>query len=148
MKLTSEETGVVPTGYASRSPAYYLSTMQPEILQSLYPEQLAEFERILAEAIPKPAPKLVDLRFVIDLIVSRFYVVLFIGKDRRAKQRRYIPDRLTRIGNAIVVLLILLSANLAISGFILLAGYLLKSAIGIDLFPGHFPAVVKRFFGG
>ena len=97
--------------------------------------------------MPKPSAKLVDLRFVIDLIVSRFYVVLFIGKDRRAKQRRYIPRALTKIGNTIAIIIILLGANLTISAFIVLLGYLLKSAIGIDLLPGHFPDTVKHLFG-
>jgi len=100
----------------------------------------------LNEAIPRPSPKLVDFRFVVDLIVSRFYVVLFIGKDRRRKPRRYIPEKLARVGNVITATVFLLSANLAVSAFILLAGYLVKSAIGIDLLPGHFPSLIKQFF--
>jgi hypothetical protein len=72
--------------------------------------------------------------------------VLFVGKDKRAKQRSYVPRSITKIGNTIAVLVILLGANLAFSAFILLAGYLLKSAIGFDLLPGHFPETVKHFF--
>jgi hypothetical protein len=131
--------------YASRNPNYYLAKLAQPIRESLTSEQLEAFHQILSEAIPKPSPKLVDLRFVIDVLVSRFYVVLFIGKDSRRKQRRYIPRLLTRIGNTIAVLVILVGVNLTLSAFILLAVYLLKSAIGIDLFPGHFPDTVKHW---
>jgi hypothetical protein len=133
--------------YSSHTPNYYLSRLASTIRESLTPEQLDAFHQILSEAIPKPSAKLVDLRFVIDLILSRFYVVLFIGKDRRAKQRRYMPRAMTRIGNTIAIIIILLGANLTISAFILLLGYLLKSAIGLDLLPGHFPDTVKHLFG-
>lgn len=133
--------------YISRTPEYYLAKLASPIRESLTLEQLEAFHQILNEAIPKPSPKLVDLRFVIDLVVSRFYVVLFIGKDRRKKQRRYIPQVITRIGNTIAVVLILLGANLALSAFILLAAYLFKSALGVDLLPGHFPDTIKHFFG-
>ena len=132
--------------YSSHTPHYYLSKLAAPIRESLTPEQLDAFHQLLSEAMPKPSAKLVDLRFVIDLLVSRFYVVLFIGKDRRAKQRRYIPHIMTKIGNTIAILIILLGANLTISAFMILAVYLLKSAIGIDLLPGHFPDTVKHFF--
>ncbi|WP_219904709.1 hypothetical protein [Stenomitos frigidus] len=132
--------------YSSHTPNYYLSKLAAPIRNSLTPEQLEAFHQILNEAIPKPSAKLVDLRFVIDLLVSRFYIVLFIGKDRRAKKRRYVPQVMTKMGNTIAIVIILLGANLTISAFILLAAYLMKSAIGIDLLPGHFPDTIKRFF--
>lgn len=136
-----------PSDYVSRTPEYYLEKLDSPIRESLTLEQLEAFHQILSEAIPKPSPKLVDLRFVIDLVVSRFYVVLFIGKDRRKKQRRYMPQVITRIGNTIAVAIILLGANLALSAFIILAVYLLKSAVGVDLLPGHFPHTIKHLFG-
>lgn len=133
--------------YISRTPDYYLTKLASPIRESLTLEQLEAFHQILSEAIPKPSPKLVDLRFVIDLVVSRFYVVLFIGKDRRRKPRRYVPQVITRMGNTIAVAIILLGANLALSAFILLVVYLLKSALGVDLLPGHFPDTIKRLLG-
>lgn len=132
--------------YVSRTPNYYLSKLSSPIRESLTPEQLEALHQLLSEAIPKPSAKLVDLRFVIDLILSRFYIVLFIGKDNRRKQRSYIPRLITKIGNVIAVFIILLGVNLTLSAFILLAAYLLKSAIGLDLFPGHFPDTVKHLF--
>ncbi|GEM_PF-597517 len=131
--------------YASRNPNYYLAQLAQPIRESLTPEQLEAFHQLLSEAIPKPSAKLVDLRFMIDVIVSRFYVVIFVGKDNRKKQRRYVPRLITRVGNTIAVLVILLGVNLTLSAFILLAVYLLKSAIGFDLLPGHFPNTIKHF---
>lgn len=126
------------------TPDDYLSKLAPELLASLSTEQLQAVRAVLDQATPKPSPpKIVDLRFTVDLIVSRFYVVLFLGKDRRQKQRRYIPQGLARIGNAITVIVLLLGANLFISAVIVLSVYLLKSALGINLLPGHFPDLVK-----
>jgi hypothetical protein len=133
--------------YLSRTPDYYLSKLAVPIWESLTPEQREAFHQILSEAIPKPSPKIVDLRFAIDLLVSRFYVVLFIGKDRRKRQRQYFNRTITRIGNTVAVTIILVGMNLTVSAFILLAGYLVKSAIGINLLPGHFPDMVEHFLG-
>jgi len=133
--------------YSSRTPEYYLSKIESEVLDTLNASQLAQFKQILEEALPKPTPKLVDLRFTVDLIINRFYVVLFIGNDRRRKARRYLPEGAARIGNTIAIVLFLLLANLAISATVILVGYLCKSAIGIDLLPGHFPDLIKRIIG-
>lgn len=133
--------------YASRTPDYYIDKLPIQIRDSLTPEQLIAVRDILDEAIPKPSPKIVDLRFVVDLIISRFYVVLFVGKDRRRKPRRYLPQRFTRIGNIIAVLILLVAANLTISGLIVLVAYLVKSALNINLLPNHFPDAIKDAFG-
>lgn len=146
MNLSSEQKNSAHANYASRTAEYYLSKIPPDVLRSLRSEQLAAFERILEEAIPKPSPKIVDLRFVVDLIFSRYYVVLFVGKDRRAKARKYAPSQITKIGNIIAASIILVMVNLTVSAFILLTVYLVKSAIGIDLFPSHFPETVKHLF--
>ncbi|MDV2991937.1 MAG: hypothetical protein N4J56_001591 [Chroococcidiopsis sp. SAG 2025] len=130
--------------YRTRNPEYYLQQVEPNILASFNTEQLQVIINILTQAIPQPSPKIVDFRFNIDLIFSRFYLVLFVGKDRRKRRRRYIPERLARIGNAIAVVMLLLGANLVISGVILLFAYLLKSAVGIDFFPGHISDSVKK----
>jgi len=115
----------------------YLHQMDPEVLHSLNFSQRSEVERILAQALPKPAPKIVDLRFRVDLILSRFYVVLLVGKDRRRQRRQYPQSALNRLGNVIAAIILLLSLNLAISGGLFLAAYLVKSAVGINLLPGH-----------
>lgn len=130
--------------YRARKPEYYLQQIEPDLLASFNPEQLQVITNILTQAIPQPSPKIVDFRFNIDLIFSRFYLVLFVGKDRRKSKRKYVSEGIARIGNAIAVVLLLLGANLVISGVILLFAYLFKSAIGIDFFPGHISDSVKR----
>lgn len=130
--------------YRSRSPSYYLEKIEPCILESFNSEQIEAITSILNQAIPKPSPKIVDFRFVVDLVFSRFYVVLFVGKDIRRKQRQYAPEGIARVGNAIAAVILLIGTNLAISALILLFAYLLKSAIGIDFFPGHISETVKK----
>lgn len=130
--------------YESRTPSYYLGKIEPRILESFNLEQLQTIESILNQAIPKPSPKLVDLRFLVDLVFSRFYVVLFVGKDRRKKQRHYTPKGVAKIGNMLAAVILLIGLNLVFSAFILLFAYLCKSAIGIDLFPGHISETLQR----
>ncbi|NJK30218.1 MAG: hypothetical protein HC851_11490 [Acaryochloris sp. RU_4_1] len=87
--------------------------------------------------------KLIDIRFVIDLIFSRFYVVLLVGKDVRKDQRSYPVTGITKIGNIIAATFLIIAINLLISAFLLLGLYLLKSALSIDLLPGHFSDQVE-----
>lgn len=132
--------------YHQRTPGYYLEKIESHILESFNSEQLQAINFVLEQAIPKPSPKLVDLRFVIDLIFSRFYIVLFVGKDRRKKRRKYPVEGIARVGNLIAAVTLLIGFNLTISALILLFGYLLKSALGINLFPGHISETLKKVF--
>ena len=84
-----------------------------------------------------PRPKLVDLRFVIDLFFVRYYFALFIGQDQRTQKRNAQGNKISQVGNIIAAILLLLSLNLLLSSMLLLIAYLLKSAVGINLFPGH-----------
>ena len=122
----------------SPQPATYLAQLHPEVKASLTPQQRADVERVIALAIPKPAPKLVDLRFTIDLLFSRYFIVLMVGKDRRRAQRSMPVSRLTQLGNWVVAVALLLGFNLALSTSIVMLAYLVKSALGINLLPGHF----------
>ncbi|NJL86937.1 MAG: hypothetical protein HC886_14765 [Leptolyngbyaceae cyanobacterium SM1_1_3] len=131
--------------YSRRTPEYYLNRLKPEIFDSLDNHQIEDIKRILAEAMPQPSPKLVDLRFTIDLLVSKFYLVLLLGKDRRRQTpKRRLPNRLTRIGNAMTAIILLLSLNFLISAGVFLVAYLLKSAVGINLFPGHISDTLEQ----
>jgi hypothetical protein len=122
----------------SRTPATYLNQLQPEVMASLTPQQLTDIERVINLAIPKPAPKLVDLRFEVDLLLSRYFFVLMVGKDRRRSRRHTPVSRATQFANWMAAVMLLLGFNLAISAALVIFGYLIKSALGIDLFPGHF----------
>lgn len=132
------------SSYRSRTPSYYLKRLDPQVLASLTPEQLEAVTLVLKQAIPQASPKLVDFKFTIDLIISRFYVVLFVGKDRRKQQRQYVNEGIARVGNAIAAVVLLVAINLVVSALIVLFAYLFKSAIGIDLFPNHLAETVKQ----
>ncbi|WP_017297610.1 hypothetical protein [Nodosilinea nodulosa] len=120
------------------APATYLAQIHPEVQASLSLRQRAEVERVIALAMPKPAPKLVDLRFTIDLLVSRYFIVLMVGKDRRRTRRDVPVSRLTKFGNWVMAVALLLGFNLALSTSVVMLVYLIKSALGINLLPGHF----------
>ncbi|PZV10122.1 MAG: hypothetical protein DCF32_00530 [Leptolyngbya sp.] len=122
----------------SPTPATYLAQIDPQVQASLNTEQWTELERVVGLAIPKPAPKLVDLRFEVDLLISRYFIVLMVGKDRRRVPRNTPVSKLTQFGNWVAAVLLLLGFNLALSTSVLMAAYLIKSALGINLLPGHF----------
>jgi hypothetical protein len=91
-------------------------------------------------------PKLIDIRFAVDLVFTRFYIVLMVGKDRRGRRRAHPVRGFTKVGNAIAAVLLLLGANLAISAFMVLSFYLIKSMLGINLMPGHLTDYFKTLF--
>lgn len=130
--------GIYPGESRQRSAADCIKHMSPTIRESLSPEQQSEVERIVELALPKPAPKLVDLRFDIDLLVGRYFIVLFVGRDRRRRTRQHAVSPATAVGNRLAAVVLLLGMNLTVTLGLLIGGYLLKSAVGIDLLPGHF----------
>ncbi|MGF1492949.1 MAG: hypothetical protein ACFBSC_10965 [Microcoleaceae cyanobacterium] len=124
----------------------YLRLMPSQVLSSFTSEQRGAIQSVLNKALPRPSPKIVDLRFTVDLILSRFYFVLFVGQDRRNRTRNYPTTKMSRLGNVIAATLLLLGMNLLITAFIFLLLYLIKSALGIDLFSGmHLKDVLKTF---
>lgn len=120
--------------YHAKTPQHYIQQIEPQILSTFTPEQLEAIRTILNHAIPKNSPKIVDLRFDVDLIISRFYIILLVGKERRKVKRRYFTYGITKVGNLIAAILLLIGLNLMVSLFIGLFFYLVKSAVGIDLF--------------
>lgn len=123
--------------YSVRTADYYLQGIDEDIYNSFSAEQLASIQAALESAIPKPSPKIVDLRLNIDMIFSRFYIVLFVGKDRRKHGRVYRATGFTKIANIMTAVLLLMGINLTISLFIFLGSYLFKSFLGINLFTNH-----------
>lgn len=123
--------------YSERTPEDYLNAIAPDLLASFNSDQREAVKSALDAAIPKPSQKIVDLKLVIDLIFSRFYIVIMVGKDRRKKKRKYVPETVSKLGNIVTATFLLLSVNLFISIFLFMFAYLLKSAFGIDILPGH-----------
>jgi hypothetical protein len=125
-----------PKSPSSSDPLSDLS-IDPEILNNITPEQWTAIEKYVFSGKGRKQPKLVDIRFVIDLVLTRFYIVLLVGKDRRAKPRSYPFSSLMKLGNIVAAMLLLLAANLMISACIILVLYLAKSALGYDFLSGH-----------
>ncbi|MBE9028386.1 hypothetical protein IQ266_01285 [filamentous cyanobacterium LEGE 11480] len=119
------------------TPETYLQRIPAEMLTEFTPAQREKIGQILVIAHPKPAPKLVDLRLDINLIWQRFYLVLFVGQDRRQQKRRYLPQGITRLGNMIAALTLLAGFNLLISLIILAGLYAARTWFGI----GDLPAI-------
>lgn len=131
---TTNQAGERP-GYSARTPDYYLEQLDPEIRASLSAAQLAAVRDLLGASIPKPAPKLVDLRFWLDFLAYRYYVVLYIGKDRRQGDRGDLTSPMARKGNILLVVLLLIGLNLLISLFVLAIALGIKYLVGLSLFP-------------
>jgi hypothetical protein len=116
-----------------------------EVLDSLTPEQWTAIEKYVFNKKGEKQPKLVDIRFVIDLVVTRFYIVLLVGKDRRTEARSYPLSQLLKLGNIVAAVLLLLGTNLVISACIMLVLYLTKAALGFDFLPGHINETLKSW---
>jgi hypothetical protein len=119
--------------------------ISPEILDSLTPEQWTAIEKYVFNKKGEKQPKLVDIRFVIDLVITRFYIVLLVGKDQRTQARNYQLSKFLKLGNIVAATLLLLGTNLVISACIVLVLYLTKAALGYDFLPGHINETLKSW---
>lgn len=128
--------------YNDRDANYYMHQIPVHILEKLSDEERGNIKSVILTAIPRPSPKLIDLRFVIDLIFARYFVVLLIGRDVRQQQRQHEVKGITKIANSIVAILLIIGMSLLISSVTILVAYLIKSSLGIDLFPGHITEVL------
>lgn len=123
--------------HADNKADFILQQIDADVLASLTPEQLAAVRKMVKSSILQASPKLVDLRINIDLIFTRFFVVLFVGKERRKNPRAHTVSGMMAITNKVAALALLLGLNLTVSAFIFLLAYLIKSSLGINLFPYH-----------
>jgi len=131
-----------PQNYNNRDANYYMHQIPAIILEKLSLEERNNIQAVIETAIPRSTPKLIDLRFVIDLIFARYFVVLLMGRDLRKQQRQYQVSGITKIANIVVAILLIISMSLLISSVTILVLYLIKSALGIDLFSGHITKVL------
>ncbi|NJR67550.1 MAG: hypothetical protein HC771_01945 [Synechococcales cyanobacterium CRU_2_2] len=126
--------GDARSGQSLRSPEDYLDQLSADTRAALNADQLAEVQRVIALALPNPAPKVLDVRFGINVLFARYFVVFFLGKERRKNARDRKLSWLERLGNGAIAVLLLLSMNLFVSLSLVILLYLIKSAVGIDLF--------------
>jgi len=130
-----------------RDADYFLSRMDEDILRSFNIRQIWEIKKAINYATGRPSRKIIDLRFTIPLIISRYYFVLFVGRDLR-HERRYSdlpgPVRTANVVFGTFLLVCLLSCAIVI---LLLFLYFAKCALGIDIFPNiHLSDLLHIFF--
>ena len=83
----------------------------------------------------------VDFRQSIGLLKWRYYVVFIAGRDLRTSRLR--QQRFFKVSEGIFLTFLITF----ISVFCLLLAYLIKSALGIDLFPGFSLGIWEWFKG-
>jgi hypothetical protein len=129
-------------------PIDLLSRVPSHLLQGFNLHQLDRIEEIIESSLPKPSPKIIDLRVDINLFISRFYLVILVGKDCRQKKRPHTVLGLTRLANILAAIGILTGINLTVSCIIFISLYLIKSWLGINLLKDmHLIDVVNNLLG-
>lgn len=101
-----------------------LSRMPDEVSDSFTEKQLTYLLTSLGSR--RWGSHKIDLRTTVGFFRWRYYFVFLFGRNRRELSR--LEQRLSIVGKALLLTIALL--------FVLLVVYLLKSAAGIDLFPG------------
>ena len=112
---------------------YFYSQINTHIEKTFTFEQKKEVKNLLKRIVKIPSKKLFD--FNINFwFIKKLYLTFYLGIDKRTKDR--IPSKFVRIMNYIFsvffVLFILFAFGLFVFSFI----YTVKSALGIDFFPG------------
>ena len=130
--------------YNDRDANYYIEKIPLHILDKLNEEEIDKIKSVIHTAIPRLSVKSIDLRFVIDLLFVRYFVVLLIGRDIRENQRQHPVNGITKIANIIVSILLIIAMSLLISAVTILLLYLIKSSLGIDIFKDHITEVLFK----
>jgi len=132
----------IKRNYNDRDANYYMHQIPDQILDKLNEEEREGLKSVIQSAIPRPSPKIIDLRFIVDLIFLRYFVVLLIGRDMRKQQRQYQVDGITKVANIFMAIVLIIAMSLLISSVTILIVYLIKSSLGIDVLPGHITNVL------
>ncbi|NJM44760.1 MAG: hypothetical protein HC860_00265 [Alkalinema sp. RU_4_3] len=126
----------------------YLEGVPTSLLETFDEIQLDVINQILIAVKPKPTPKLVDLRLDVNLLLGRFYIVILVGRDQRKQRRQYFVTKITKIGNFLTAIGLLVGFNLFISILIFSVLYVIKSNLGINIFKQmHLIDVLNRLLG-
>ena len=113
---------------------YVLNKIDFNILESLSDEQLATIEDAINTCQLREKHAF-DLRGKINLFFMKYYFVFLIGRDRRAFVKDLEAERIRKV-SLIGNLVYFISVILAIFFSAVVGLYLIKTLLGIDLFPG------------
>lgn len=114
-----------------------LHNIPADIRDSFSDAQLEALQTALGQ-VHDHTRHMLDARFSVSLYWTRYYVVFLLGRDLREHvqevllNRRQRSSRAAQIGFTALAAWLLV-AGLAVTAFIVL--YLIKSAVGIDIFP-------------
>ena len=112
---------------------YYILRMDPTIAGTFTPEQRNEILATLNSAMRRPAKKIVELRFTLPVFFSRYFFVVFVGRDRRHVSRTSVLGTSVRVANALFVLMMAMFITSFLIVVIFLILYFAKCALGIDI---------------
>ncbi len=118
----------------------FYHTLDDDIANSLTHEQKRGIETAV-KSMGLVARHSIDIRKTFPWLGKRFYFVLLCGRDARKNVR----DR-SALGNLVITSLILFGL-IAVCLLALLALYLIKSALGIDIFKGFSLGIWDWFKG-
>jgi ABC-type Fe3+ transport system permease subunit len=112
---------------------HVMSNIPSEVFNTLNLLQIQAIESAIGKNAPfRKHP--MDIRGTISLFFIRFYFVLLIGRDRRYTSREK-EGRRRQKARSVGVIFAIYSVICIIAPIIFLILYLLKSLVGIDLFP-------------
>lgn len=117
-----------------------LAKLPPAVWDSLTTQQL---DCISDALIPDPPRHAIDYRASIPFFGRRFYVTLLVGRERRSQERLAREAQLRARHVAIVYSVLLMFVSCVSFLAFVLAGYVLKSAMGIDLTDG--PSLLHQY---
>lgn len=116
--------------------ARIMESIDPEISQSLTDEQRKAIEEAIAQERPNQYHA---VNIELPLYFARYYFVLQLGRDRRTTRRILEKRRRKLVAFAGNVMFFFMVASPLLLVFLAVI-YILKSAMGIDLFPDfHMP---------
>ncbi len=118
----------------------FYKTLDQEVAESLDDEQKQAIERAV-KSMGLVARHSIDIRETFPWFGKRFYVVFLCGRDHRKLQRER-----SKFVHIVLTLLVLLGI-VSICLLAILALYLIKSALGIDIFKGFSFGVWDWFKG-
>lgn len=111
-----------------------LEKVEPEVCATLSDAQLVALSRA---TLPEPSPHLVQYR--VSIPFGRFYVALFIGRERRSRERLRREGQ-TRAELVNLALFLMGALLVGIATIAIVVGlYIVKSAMGIDILDGPSP---------
>jgi hypothetical protein len=115
------------------SPQYFLSQIRKDVLESLTTEQKNEILCVLKRALKIRTDKLINVNITFWFI-KKMFLTLYLGEEKRTAPRMANRKRDALVG--IFLKILIYGSMLALIGTILfLSLYMIKSKMGIDIFP-------------